>query len=192
MAVKRCCSTATISAVSSTERVVWVNMPTAMDARLECGRVLQGLDQRDRARGQLTERADDLRMVVVADEENLAAAPKTNLRLPVDLGDQRAGRIDAQEAGAAGFVEHRLGDAVGREHHLRPPGTSSSSSTNTAPLALSSRPRICCGRSRGGRRPAVRNGQSTLYGIDRAHHPGQKPRGEQSKTVKVGPQIVGR
>ena len=57
--------------------------------------------------------------------------------LDVHLGDQRAGRVEHAQAARVGLRAHRLRHAVrGEDDGARPRGTSSSSSTNTAPFAL--------------------------------------------------------
>ena len=67
-------SASTICAVSSTDSVVWVRkarFAAAGDA--DSRRVLDRLDQSDRARRHLAEGADDLGMPGMADEQDVAA-----------------------------------------------------------------------------------------------------------------------
>ena len=52
----------------------------------------------------------------------------------MDLGDQRAGRVDIEHLAPRGLGRHRLRHAMGREDHRPVGGHSSSSSTKTAPL----------------------------------------------------------
>ena len=68
-------STATISAVSSTESVVWVTKASRLASRgSKALRVGRRLDQRHRASGQLAHGADHLRVAGVADQHDLEAA----------------------------------------------------------------------------------------------------------------------
>ena len=81
------------------------------------GDVLDGLDQRDRAFGDLAERADHFGMAGMADEQDVAAVVDQPLGLAVDLRHQRAGRIDdSRGPRSLGRGGHRLGHAMGREH----------------------------------------------------------------------------
>ena len=81
--------------------------------------VLGGLDQRHRAHRQLAERADHLRMMGMADQEDLAAALEMDRGLAMHLGHQRAGRIEREEIARLGFGRNRFRNAVGRKHHRR-------------------------------------------------------------------------
>ena len=85
--------------------------------RIEANHVLLALDQRDRALGKLTHRADDLGMAGMADQEDVAAEPVVAHRLLVDLGDQRTGRVEIEQLAHACVLGNRFGDAVSREHH---------------------------------------------------------------------------
>ena len=53
---------------------------------------------------------------------SVPAAGHVALALGVDLGDQRAGRVEHRQAARLRFVDHRLGDAVGAEHRHRAVG----------------------------------------------------------------------
>ena len=81
--------------------------------------VFGGLDQRHRARRQLAERADHLRMMGMADQEDFAAALEMDRRLAVHLGDQRAGRVQREEIAGLGVGGNRFRHAMGRKHHRR-------------------------------------------------------------------------
>jgi len=70
-----------------------------------------------RARRQLPHRADHFGVAGVADENHVTPAPEMDLRLAVDLGHQRAGGVDGEEAARARLLVDGLGDAVGRENH---------------------------------------------------------------------------
>ena len=87
--------------------------------RREGRRILGGLDQRHRARRQLPERADHLRVMGMPDQEDFAAALEMDRRLPVHLGDQRAGGVQREEIAGLGVGGHRFGHPVGRKHHRR-------------------------------------------------------------------------
>ena len=53
----------------------------------------------------------------MADEDDVPAIGDQPLGLAMDLGDERASRIDIAEAAVQCGGGHRLGHAVGREHH---------------------------------------------------------------------------
>ena len=81
IAGKRACSAATIAAVSSTDSVVWVRKARLSgSATVEPGDVLIGLDQGHRAVGDLAEGADHLGMAGMADEQDVAARPRSAAR----------------------------------------------------------------------------------------------------------------
>ena len=107
--------------------------------------------------GQLAERADHLGMAGMADQDDRVAAPEMQLGLAMDLGDQRAGRVDGERSCAsARFGRHRLRHAMGREDHRarRSSGSRRVPRRRWRPSSSGSRPRICCARSRAGRRRA--------------------------------------
>ena len=79
--------------------------------------ILHRLHQRDRAVGHLTERPDDLRVPRVADEQYVPPFLDQPLRLAVDLGHERTGRVDKSEAAVLRLGRYRFGHAVGREDH---------------------------------------------------------------------------
>ena len=97
--------------------------------------VLDRFDQGHRARGNLAEGADHLRMAGMADEHDVAAGLDQPLGLAVDLADQRAGGVEIVEAAR---LRRRpaptLGTPWAEKTTGRPSGTSSSSLTNTAPM----------------------------------------------------------
>ena len=74
-------------------------------------------DQRRRAGGQLAHRADHFRVAGMADQQHVTAALVMDLRLAMDLGHQRAGRVDGEQVARLRLLRHRLGDAVGGEDH---------------------------------------------------------------------------
>ena len=84
-----------MAAVSSTDRVVCVR-----NARLPCLETLTArdifdcLNQAHRPFGDLPERADHLGMAGMTDEEDVAPFLDQPLGLPMNLGNQRACRID--------------------------------------------------------------------------------------------------
>ena len=88
-------SAAITSRVSSTESVVCVTKASSLpSASASVSTSSTRSDQRDRACGQLADRADDLGMAGVADEDDVPAALEMGLRLAMHFGDQRAGRVD--------------------------------------------------------------------------------------------------
>ena len=96
--------------------------------------VVERLDQRHRAVGHLAERADHLGVAGVADEQDVPAVGDQPLGLAVDLGYQGAGRVDeGQTARWAAAAGTDLGTPCAENTTGRSSGTSSSSSTNTAP-----------------------------------------------------------
>ena len=111
--------------------------------------------------GHLAEGADDLGMAGMADEQDVASVLDQPLGLAVDLGDQRAGRVDEGQAAVLRGGRHRLGHAVGREDH-RPVVRDFVQlvDENRAQFAAAARRRSGCGRSRGGRRPALRTARA--------------------------------
>ena len=73
-----------------------------------------GLDEHDRA-GHLAHRALDLLVAGVADEHDRVAVGGELDRLAVDLGHERAGRVDRPQAALGGVGVDRRRDAVGGE-----------------------------------------------------------------------------
>ena len=86
------------------------------------GNILDAFDELDRASRQLADGADHLGMTGVADQDDRAAALVMNESLAVDLGHERAGRINGEEIALAGHLGNRLRHAVGREDHRRRSG----------------------------------------------------------------------
>ena len=76
------------------------------------------LDEHDLI-GRLAHRALDLLMPGVADQDDRVSLRGELLGLDVDLGDQRAGRVDRAQPTLGGADVNARGDAVGREHHRR-------------------------------------------------------------------------
>ena len=113
---KRALSAPTTAAVSSTESVVWVRKArlAGVGTSTACG-ILDRLDEGHRSRRHLPEGADHLRMAGMADEEDVAAFLDQALRLAMNLGDERAGRIDISQAAVLRRGRHRLRHAVGGE-----------------------------------------------------------------------------
>ena len=90
--------------------------------------------------GRVTGGADHLVVAGVTDQQDRHVAPREPTRLAVHLGDQRARRVDHRESASPRVVVHRrVRRRAPRTRPPRPRGTSSSSSTNTAPLASRSR-----------------------------------------------------
>src|SRR6202162_2228270 len=72
--------------------------------------------------GRLSERADRLVMVLVPDQDDRVALPGVVDRFQVDLGHQRAGRVDRAQALLPGRFPHGRGDAVRRVDEPGPVG----------------------------------------------------------------------
>ena len=86
--------------------------------------------------GQLAHGADHLGMAGMADQQHRAARVVMALGLAMHLGDQRAGGVDDRAAcGGAASAGTALGTPCAENTTGRSSGTSSSSSTKTAPLA---------------------------------------------------------
>ncbi len=85
--------------------------------------------------GGLAGGADDLLVALVADEEDVEVVLREADGLLVDLGDERAGRVDRGELPLGRLLVHGRGDAVRGEHDDRASGgTSAVSSTKIAPF----------------------------------------------------------
>ena len=67
--------------------------------------------------GQLPEGADHFRMTGMADQDDFTAALEMDRRLAVNLGHQRAGRIQREEIAPFRLARDRLRHAMGRKHH---------------------------------------------------------------------------
>ena len=87
-------------------------------ADLDVGDVVGALDEGD-VLGRLAGGADDLLVPLVTDEQDVEVVVGEADRLAVDLGDQRAGRIDRLEAEGLGLLVDDRGDAVGGKHDGR-------------------------------------------------------------------------
>ena len=110
-----------------------------MDASLgmKVARLLDGLDQRDGAGGQLAHGADHFRVAGMADQHDLAAAPVMDLGLAMDLGDQRAGGVEGEEIARLASSGTDFGTPWAENTTGAPvSGISSSSSTKIAPFGL--------------------------------------------------------
>ena len=107
---------ATISAVSSTDRVVCVR--TATFARGSRSRRVHVLDRRDEAHavGGFAHGALDFFVALVADHQDRVALAAVAHRLDVDLRDERARCVDDREAALAARLPDRRRDSVRRIH----------------------------------------------------------------------------
>ncbi len=85
---------------------------------LECIDVLLALHEHDVV-GRLAHRALDLLVALVADHHDRVVLGGELLRLDVDLGDQRTGRVDHVELARGGVLVHARRDAMGREDGRR-------------------------------------------------------------------------
>jgi hypothetical protein len=81
--------------------------------------VVERLDERDGSVRELPHRADYLRVAGVANEHDVTAALAMDLRLAVNLGDQRAGGVDREETACGGARGHGFGHPVGGKDHRR-------------------------------------------------------------------------
>src|SRR3546814_6021866 len=68
---------------------------------------------------KLPHRALDFRMAGMADQDHFTAFSRIELDLDMDLGDQRAGRIEDRQLALARLLTHRLRNAVRRENASR-------------------------------------------------------------------------
>ena len=75
--------------------------------------VVEVLDQNDRTRRQLSERADHLGMPGMTDEDHSVPAAVMQLGLPMDLGDQGTRGIDREHLALGRLAGDRLRYAVG-------------------------------------------------------------------------------
>ena len=162
MSGKRSRSTATISAVSSTDSVVWVMKASGRVRRHRDRAGLRlVLHQGHGAVRQLAHGADHLRVAGMADQQDVAAAGEVLLGLPVHLADQRAGGVEVEQVAARRLGRDRFRHAMGGEHHRRRrPAPRPAPRRRRRPGAPGFRPRSGCARSRAGHRPARRSGGS--------------------------------
>ena len=111
-------NSATISAVSSIDSVVWVTKARLFGSFgvkvLASSAVSISVTAPGR---QLAERADHFRMVRMPDQEDFAAALEMDRGLAVHLRDQRAGRVQREEIAGPGVGRNRFRNPVGRKHH---------------------------------------------------------------------------
>jgi hypothetical protein len=105
MSLKRALSETITALVSSTLSVV-----EGGDVRFGGDEIGRGVD--------LADGALDLRVTGVADQDDGAALAHVALGLVVDLGDQRARRVEHRQVAGGRGLDHRLGDAVGAEHGM--------------------------------------------------------------------------
>ena len=113
---KRSRIASTVAIVSSTDSVVWESQATFSGSRttmpVDVVRALHELD----VLGRLAGGALDLLVALVPDQQDVVVVRGEALGLVVDLGHQRAGRVDRLQAALGGLVVHHRGDAVGGEH----------------------------------------------------------------------------
>ena len=84
---------------------------------LDARHVARLANERHRPRWQLSDGADDFRVALVTDQDDLLAFCIGAFGFAVDLGNQRAGRVDKLQIPALGFFWHGLRHAVGGENH---------------------------------------------------------------------------
>ena len=104
-----------ISAVSSTESVVWVMKATCSGSSSSSASTSATVSTRTMLSGRLAGRALDLLVALVADEDDRVALLGELARLDVDLGHQRAGGVDRAQAAGGGVGVDARRDAVGGE-----------------------------------------------------------------------------
>ena len=182
IAGKRCCSAATIAAVSSTDkrRLGQEREIVGIGHRRPPVGVLERLDQGHRAGGHLAERADHLGMAGVADEQDVAAVRDQPLGLAVDLATP-AGRSRRHRSARA--AAPRPGPTWARRGRKRPPAgrraPRRAHRRRPRPSPPAGRRRSGCGRSRGGHRRARRSARA------RARRSGS--RGRLRRKSRAGP-----
>ena len=126
-------SRSTVSIVSSTESVVWESQTTFSGSRtVDVGDVVGAVDERD-VLGRLAGGADDLLVALVADEQDVVVVAGEADGLLVDLGHQRAGRVDGLEAAGPASSWTTGATPCAEKMTVAPSGTSSVSSTKIAP-----------------------------------------------------------
>jgi hypothetical protein len=76
-------------------------------------------------------------MAGLTDEDDVAPVGDQPLGLAMDLGHQRAGRVDKRQAAPLGIRRTDFGTPCAEKTTGRSSGTSSSSSTKTAPICRS-------------------------------------------------------
>ena len=123
----------------------------------------------------------------MADQHDLEPALVVTSGLPVDLGDQRAGRVEVEQVARRAASRDRLRHAVRREHHrsARCPGSRPAPRRTPRPWRAARRPRTGCARSRAGHRPARRTSRAPAR---RSGSPGRrrrKSRGGQPSTGSI-------
>src|SRR3546814_16689212 len=74
------------------------------------------MDRTAIGRIKLPHRALDFRMAGMADQDHFTAFARIALDLDMDLGDQRAGRIEDRQLALARRLTHRLRNAVRRDN----------------------------------------------------------------------------
>ena len=155
--------TSTITAVSSTDSVVWQRYATPVGILHRDGRRLLRRLHQDGAAGRVSRSADHLVVARVADQQDREVAAGEPPCLPVHLGDQRARRVDHRQPPRRGVVVHRGRDAVRGEHDQR--------ALRHVALVLDEAPRPWprgrrrrggCGRSPGARTPGRRTGAARV------------------------------
>ena len=106
---------AMISAVSSTESVVWVMKATCSGSGTSSVSTSSAVCDQDDALRRLAGRPFDLLVALVADHHDRVAVGGEAPRRDVDLGHQRAGGVDRPQAAGGGVLVDGRGDAVGGE-----------------------------------------------------------------------------
>ena len=81
-------------------------------ARQETRDLLDGLNQRDRARRKLPDRSDHLGMVGVADQHDLATTLVVDFGLAMHFGDERARCVQREQIAFFRLCWNRLWHAV--------------------------------------------------------------------------------
>ena len=154
--------------------------------------VVLGLDEHDVLR-RLAGGALDLLVALVPDQHDRVAVRGELARLDVDLGDQRAGRVDRVQAAALPRSRARTGRRRGRRtRRSRPRGPRSPPRRRSRRAARGSRPRACCGRSPCARRRAGRRGRAPSRPSARR---GRRPRSSRAAPRAGscgGPGAIGR
>ena len=130
-------SAPTVSMVSSTDSVVCDSQTTFSGSRtVTVATSAAVVDELD-VLGRLARGALDLLVARVADQQDVVVLAGEPLRLLVHLGDQRAGGVDRAQLPRAAACSCTAGETPWAEKTtMAPSGTSSVSSTKTAPRSV--------------------------------------------------------
>ena len=163
-------------------------------AGLKMGDLVDRLQQRDGADGELSNRTDHLGMPGMSDQHDLASAPVVDLGLAMHLGDKGTGGIDREEVALLGLCGDRLGYSVSGENDRRA-GVGNfvellDEDRALGPQALDHVP-VMHNLVAHIDRSAI-TGERLLDGVDRPHHSGAEPARRAQKHRERGLLLAGR